>query len=197
MAEATPWFPAGTIHVGVVDPGVGTSRRLVYARIGDQQYLAPDNGLLSLLAHRTRPARIVELSNVDYWMPTVSHTFHGRDILAPVAAQLSLGLGTRALGPAVARAADARLARAEAKPKPHRRRRPLDRSLRQSDHEYSRQHACRLQKRSKCPRDRPLQKTFTASRTPTAITSLKSLWRWSAPAAIWKSPSSTAARRNR
>ena len=99
LAEATPWFPTGTIHVGVVDPGVGTSRRLVYARIGDQQYLAPDNGLLSLLAARNRPARIIELANVDYWMPTVSHTFHGRDILAPVAAQLSLGLEPERLGP--------------------------------------------------------------------------------------------------
>lgn len=99
LAEATPWFPNGTIHVGVIDPGVGTSRRLVYARIGDQQYLAPDNGLLSLLAQRNRPARIIELANADYWMPTVSHTFHGRDILAPVAAQLSLGLEPERLGP--------------------------------------------------------------------------------------------------
>src|SRR5690349_6780622 len=61
LTEATPWFPAETIHVAVVDPGVGTSRRLVYARIGDQQYLVPDNGLLSLLAKRNRPGRIVEL----------------------------------------------------------------------------------------------------------------------------------------
>src|SRR5690606_9233187 len=60
LAEASPWFPAGTIHVGVVDPGVGTARRMVYARIGDQQYLAPDNGLLSLLAMRQRPARVVK-----------------------------------------------------------------------------------------------------------------------------------------
>ena len=50
LAEVCPWFPAGTIHVAVVDPGVGTSRRLVYARIGTQHYVAPDNGLLSRLA---------------------------------------------------------------------------------------------------------------------------------------------------
>src|SRR5436305_3198012 len=52
LAEATSWFPAGTIHVGVVDPGVGTLRRIVYSRIGDQQYIVPDNGLLSRLTLR-------------------------------------------------------------------------------------------------------------------------------------------------
>src|SRR5262245_7189304 len=102
LAEATTWFPAGAIHVAVVDPGVGTERRLIYARIGDQQYLAPDNGLLSLLAARVRPTRIVELSNAEHWLPEVSNTFHGRDILAPVAAQLSLGLEPERLGPALA-----------------------------------------------------------------------------------------------
>jgi S-adenosyl-L-methionine hydrolase (adenosine-forming) len=101
LAETTTWFPAGTIHVAVVDPGVGTERRLLYARIGDQQYLAPDNGLLSLLAKRTRPVRILELANSEYWLPAVSNTFHGRDILAPVAGQLSLGLEPERLGPIV------------------------------------------------------------------------------------------------
>jgi S-adenosyl-L-methionine hydrolase (adenosine-forming) len=101
LAETTTWFPAGTIHVAVVDPGVGTARRLLYARIGDQNYLAPDNGLLSLLAKRTRPVRIVELANSEYWLPAVSNTFHGRDILAPVAGQLSLGLEPERLGPIV------------------------------------------------------------------------------------------------
>jgi S-adenosylmethionine hydrolase len=58
--------------------------------------------LLSLLAQRSRPTRIIELVNSEHWMPTVSHTFHGRDILAPVAAQLSLGLEPERLGPATA-----------------------------------------------------------------------------------------------
>jgi S-adenosyl-L-methionine hydrolase (adenosine-forming) len=102
LAEATPWFPAETIHIAVVDPGVGTSRRLVYARVGDQQYLAPDNGLLSLLIKRNRPSRIIELANSEHWLPAVSNTFHGRDILAPVAAQLSLGLEPERLGPQIA-----------------------------------------------------------------------------------------------
>jgi S-adenosylmethionine hydrolase len=101
LAETTTWFPAEAIHVCVVDPGVGTSRRLVYARIGDQQYLAPDNGLLSLLAKRTRPSCIVELANSEHWLPAVSNTFHGRDVVAPVAAQLSLGLEPERLGPQI------------------------------------------------------------------------------------------------
>ncbi|HZZ29793.1 MAG TPA: SAM-dependent chlorinase/fluorinase [Pirellulales bacterium] len=101
LAETTPWFPAGTVHVAVIDPGVGTARKLLYARIGDQQYLVPDNGLLSLLAKRRKPDRIVELTNSEYWLPEVSRTFHGRDILAPVAAQVSLGLEPERLGSAM------------------------------------------------------------------------------------------------
>jgi S-adenosylmethionine hydrolase len=102
LAESTSWFPAGTIHVAVIDPGVGTARRLIYVHLDDQHYLAPDNGALSLLAKRNRPTRIIELANSEYWLPEVSHTFHGRDILAPVAAQLSLGLEPERLGPSLA-----------------------------------------------------------------------------------------------
>jgi S-adenosylmethionine hydrolase len=100
LAEATTWFPAGTIHVAVIDPGVGTERRIVYAEIGGQGYLAPDNGLLSRLAAKTRPTRIIALANPEHWLPSVSNTFHGRDIMAPVAAQLSLGMEPDRLGPA-------------------------------------------------------------------------------------------------
>ena len=102
LAEATTWFPAGTIHVGVVDPGVGNERRIVYAQIGDQQYLAPDNGLLSRLTLKTRPSLIIALENPEHWLPSISNTFHGRDIMAPVAAQLSLGMEADRLGPAIA-----------------------------------------------------------------------------------------------
>jgi S-adenosyl-L-methionine hydrolase (adenosine-forming) len=99
LTEICPWFPAGTIHVVVVDPGVGTSRRMIYAEIGAQRYLAPDNGLLSRLALPAQPARIITLAEPSYWLPRVSATFHGRDILAPVAARLSLGLDPELLGP--------------------------------------------------------------------------------------------------
>lgn len=91
-------FPAGTLHVAVVDPGVGTDRALIYAQLGTQHYLAPDNGLLSRLALRRRPTRIVRLTESRHWLEPVSATFHGRDILAPVAARLSLGLDPAALG---------------------------------------------------------------------------------------------------
>ncbi len=91
-------FPAGTIHVVVVDPGVGTDRALVFARIGRQCFLAPDNGVLSRLARRSPPSKIVRLTEPDYWLHPVSATFHGRDILAPVAARLSLGIDPDHLG---------------------------------------------------------------------------------------------------
>jgi S-adenosylmethionine hydrolase len=102
LADTTPRFPPGTLHVVVVDPGVGSSRRLVYAKIGEQRYLAPDNGLLGMLAAATCPSEMFTLENRDYWLPEVSHTFHGRDILAPVAAHLANGVDPTLLGPPLA-----------------------------------------------------------------------------------------------
>ena len=99
LEDATPWFPDGTIHVAVIDPGVGTQRAILYARIGRQQYVAPDNGLLSRLMARTPPELVVQVTEPEHWLPEVSNTFHGRDIMAPVAARLSLGLDPRRLGP--------------------------------------------------------------------------------------------------
>jgi len=98
VADATRWFPDQTIHVAVVDPGVGTQRGLIYLRSGTQQYLAPDNGLLSRLALDAPPSTIIRISEPEFWLPAVSATFHGRDILAPVAARLSLGLDAFRLG---------------------------------------------------------------------------------------------------
>jgi S-adenosyl-L-methionine hydrolase (adenosine-forming) len=99
LADVTPTFPTGAIHVAVIDPGVGSSRPIVYAEIAGQRYLAPDNGLLDRLALVQAPSTIVELADPAYWLPQVSATFHGRDILAPVAARLSLGLDPTKLGP--------------------------------------------------------------------------------------------------
>ncbi len=93
-------FPPGSIHVAVVDPGVGTDRDIVYARIAERHFIAPDNGLIDRLARRTWPDRIVALSNPKYWLAGVSSTFHGRDIMAPAAAHLSLGLNANELGDA-------------------------------------------------------------------------------------------------
>jgi S-adenosylmethionine hydrolase len=98
LAETVPWFPPGSIHVAVVDPGVGSKRRIIYAQIGKHQFVAPDNGLLSRLAMSEQPSKIISIEEPRHWMPAVSRTFHGRDIMAPVAARLSLGLAPDELG---------------------------------------------------------------------------------------------------
>jgi S-adenosylmethionine hydrolase len=99
LDETAERFPPGVIHVVVVDPGVGTARRIVWAEIAGRQYVAPDNGLLGLLARRNHPTRIRTLTEPGWWLAPVSNTFHGRDIMAPVAARLSLGLDPERLGP--------------------------------------------------------------------------------------------------
>jgi S-adenosyl-L-methionine hydrolase (adenosine-forming) len=100
LVEAVPYFPAGTLHVVVVDPGVGTDRKLLYLELGEQRLLVPDNGIVSLLEQRLPPRRAFILSESRYWRSSVSRTFHGRDILAPVAGHLSRGLDPSQLGPA-------------------------------------------------------------------------------------------------
>lgn len=98
LAETAIWYPPGTLHIAVVDPGVGTERQIIYTRIGEQAFLGPNNGLFSRLALRTPPTTIIELTARQFWQPRVSDTFHGRDIMAPVAARLSLGLEPEQLG---------------------------------------------------------------------------------------------------
>jgi S-adenosyl-L-methionine hydrolase (adenosine-forming) len=98
LAETATWFPPNTIHVAVVDPGVGSKRRIIYAEIGNQRFVAPDNGLLSRLAMGQRPSKMISVDEPRHWLPDVSRTFHGRDIMAPVAARLSLGLAPEELG---------------------------------------------------------------------------------------------------
>lgn len=101
LAEAVPTFPTEVIHVAVVDPGVGTERALLYMEIDGHRLLLPDNGLATLLARGRRVERVIQLKQDRYWRKPVSPTFHGRDILAPVAGHLSLGLEPKKLGPAV------------------------------------------------------------------------------------------------
>ena len=103
LAETTPYFPAGTIHIAVVDPGVGTERHILYAEFFGQRYVAPDNGLLSCLADRAETTNMVSatirvVENHQLWRASVSNTFHGRDIMAPVAGHLTLGLDVAELG---------------------------------------------------------------------------------------------------
>lgn len=98
LADSVPYFPPGTIHVAVVDPGVGTQRALLYAELAGQYFLAPDNGLLSRLWQRHSLTRLLTLDRPEYWLQNLSATFHGRDILAPVAAHLSRGVAPTAIG---------------------------------------------------------------------------------------------------
>jgi len=97
MLTVCPIFKAA-IHIGVVDPGVGTKRRAVLIEAGDGYLVGPDNGLLSPLAHRLGLKRVIALSNAKYWRAPISATFHGRDIFAPVAAHLAGGVAPEAMG---------------------------------------------------------------------------------------------------
>ena len=99
LSEATPYFPPGTIHLAVVDPGVGTPRRALAARAQEQFWVGPDNGLFHLVFKESAPLDLVSLENSDYFRGSVSRTFQGRDIFAPVAAHLSLGTPLHAFGP--------------------------------------------------------------------------------------------------
>ncbi|NOZ40508.1 MAG: SAM-dependent chlorinase/fluorinase [Planctomycetes bacterium] len=99
LAETTPLFPTDAIHVAVVDPGVGTDRAIVYVEFAWGRYLCPDNGLLSRLAERAKPLMMVTVTRERFFREQVAPTFHGRDVMAPVAAHLSLGLDPAELGP--------------------------------------------------------------------------------------------------
>jgi hypothetical protein len=101
LGEATPYFPSGTIHLAVVDPGVGTARRALAAKAREQFWVGPDNGLFHLVFHENAVLDIVSLENPAYFREPVSNTFHGRDIFAPVAAHLSLGTPLQAFGPPI------------------------------------------------------------------------------------------------
>src|SRR5262245_29261335 len=102
LAAACHHFPPETIHVAVIDPGVGGSRRLLCVAMHGQIFVAPDNGVLTWPARGAPSVDRFELSQSQYWRDPVSATFHGRDILAPVAAHLSLGVRPDQVGLPVA-----------------------------------------------------------------------------------------------
>ncbi len=104
LGAAYPYFPAGTVHVAVVDPGVGGQRRIVCLQAGDFLFLAPDNGLLSVVLDREASVAAWAVTNSDYFLDRVGNTFHGRDIFAPVAGHLARGLAPHHLGPEIAAA---------------------------------------------------------------------------------------------
>lgn len=99
LADVAPLYPPGTIHVAVIDPGVGSDRAIVYAEIAEQRFVCPDNGLLTLLASREKPRKIRAITERRWMRTEVSATFHGRDIMAPAAAHLAAGVDPDELGP--------------------------------------------------------------------------------------------------
>ncbi len=96
LARTAPFFPSGTIHVAVVDPGVGTQRRPIGLRLGEYYFVGPDNGLFTLVIEHAESLGVViqvfHLNQTTYWLPEVSRVFHGRDIFSPVAAHLARGI---------------------------------------------------------------------------------------------------------
>ncbi len=98
LAAAYRFFPAGSVFLVVVDPGVGSTRRGLAADNGDHRFVAPDNGVLTHVFEQTPPRQVVELTERRYARPTVSRTFEGRDRFAPAAAWLARGIRLSALG---------------------------------------------------------------------------------------------------
>src|SRR3989337_174970 len=92
------YFPKKTIHVAVVDPGVGSRRDIVCVVTKDYFFLVPDNGIMSFIIQDEKPKSIFRITNSKYFLPSPSNTFHGRDVFAPVAAHLSLGVKPQQLG---------------------------------------------------------------------------------------------------
>lgn len=102
LGRAFAYFPEGSVHVAVVDPGVGTQRRPIAARLGDHYFVGPDNGLCTRLWQAAEAqggaVQFVHLDRPEYWLAEISNVFHGRDIFSPVAAHLVNGVPLEALG---------------------------------------------------------------------------------------------------
>ncbi len=101
LYQAVPYFPPDSVHLVVVDPGVGGQRRPMAVRTERGVFVAPDNGVLSLVLDSQPPLEIVELRNVNYHLQPASATFHGRDLFAPAAAYAAKGVPLSAMGPTI------------------------------------------------------------------------------------------------
>lgn len=98
LAAAAPYFPEDTIHVAVVDPGVGTKRKPIVVEVENGFFIGPDNGVLALAANRQSIKHVYEIANRKFMLPKISATFHGRDIFAPAAAFISKGVSPSEFG---------------------------------------------------------------------------------------------------
>jgi S-adenosylmethionine hydrolase len=101
LSACSPYFPPGSIHLAVVDPGVGSDRRPLVVEAEGHLFVGPDNGLFSIILDRDPAARVRHVTSSEYFLPARSSTFHGRDIFAPVCAALSLGVAPERFGPIV------------------------------------------------------------------------------------------------
>jgi S-adenosylmethionine hydrolase len=98
ILETFPYFPAGTVHVAVVDPGVGSGRRLIALQARSHWFVGPDNGVFWPVIKDDKGALVVQLTETKYFLAHITRTFHGREIFAPVAAHLSLGVSLEGMG---------------------------------------------------------------------------------------------------
>jgi len=98
LANAFSYFPRGTIHVAVVDPGVGGQRKPILLQTKNYLFVGPDNGLFTMAVKMDGVKQVIHLTHRKYFLPDISNTFHGRDIFAPVAAHLSLAIHPRRFG---------------------------------------------------------------------------------------------------
>ena len=105
LAGAYAYFPPRTIHLAVVDPGVGGRRRPIIVETSQACFVGPDNGIFTLIYEREEVIKTVAIENPNFMAPSVSRTFHGRDVFAPAAAHLSLGVPVDEFGPPVERGA--------------------------------------------------------------------------------------------
>jgi hypothetical protein len=99
ITSSYKYFPKNTVHIIVVDPGVGGNRSIVAVKLSDHIFLAPDNGVLTLLMDEGDLDEIVRVENTRYFLNSISRTFHGRDIFAPVGSHISKGVPIEKLGP--------------------------------------------------------------------------------------------------
>ena len=155
LAASYKYFPAGTIFLVVVDPGVGSARHGIAAEAGGYRFVAPDNGVLTLVLQGRQPKRVVELTERRYARPTVSRTFEGRDRFAPAAAWLAKGIELAALGRPLTVVALADRARAGRVRCQRVGRGAARRSIRQSRHQRRPPHVRPVRRRRRASRSRP------------------------------------------
>jgi len=101
LSTAYPFFPDGTVHVAIVDPGVGGDRRALIVETDRYQFVGPDNGIFAYVYARESTVRVISVDQARFMLPRISRTFHGRDIFAPVAAHLSSGQPASEFGPEI------------------------------------------------------------------------------------------------